>query len=565
MTETPLIISMTQTKQEPEQHHQITDVNMPHTMNESTKNVIELEKQDENNACFIRLPNKKKLPNAIKENIKQSFGCHWNEDKKMFSSPMKNKILVEACLKKNEIEFSLEDGHDEFFSLDPIQQRQVRLESAKKFTEIKGIEKIRYLQSLIDDYNKTYSEKLKINDFKNTLKQDSSNLEGKKKDHFEILFDEYKKIEDKRDQIEGISNKINELNDKTNTQKENKNKTSNNQSKEKEQIFKPLNFDELLSMPPKEWLLDPVFGAGDVGMIFGQPGCGKTFVVIDMILQLCTGNQWANRFEVKRELNVAYCAGEGISGLPSRFKAAAKHYNINKLHNLEFYKTSPQLFSDDMESIGNFISERKDLQRKGEVEALDVLVIDTLHTATAQADENSAKDMGVVLLAIRAATKELGCAVILVHHTNKGGTAERGSSSLRGAVDFMIEISKPSETGTNATMICSKLKDGEAWKSQNFDLIPIEDCNSVFVKWGAPSDIIQPSGSQAKDMQTLQDVMNHYTGKKLTCKTLSESIAQSEPHTRKLLNALEKENKCKKELFNPCKPLSNKNSWVYWV
>lgn len=49
-------------------------------------------------------------------------------------------------------------------------------------------------------------------------------------------------------------------------------------------IFTPCSFDELLEMPAKEWLLDQVFGAGDVGMVYGPPGCGKTFVVIEMII-----------------------------------------------------------------------------------------------------------------------------------------------------------------------------------------------------------------------------------------------------------------------------------------
>lgn len=36
-------------------------------------------------------------------------------------------------------------------------------------------------------------------------------------------------------------------------------------------IFTPYSFDELLKMPPKEWLLDQVFGAVDIGMIYGPP------------------------------------------------------------------------------------------------------------------------------------------------------------------------------------------------------------------------------------------------------------------------------------------------------
>ncbi len=77
-------------------------------------------------------------------------------------------------------------------------------------------------------------------------------------------------------------------------------------------VFTPYSFDELLKMPPKEWLLDQVFGAGDIGMFYGTPGCGKTFLIIDMIMSLCTGSRWANRFDIQRPLYVAYCAGEGI-------------------------------------------------------------------------------------------------------------------------------------------------------------------------------------------------------------------------------------------------------------
>src|SRR5690606_18401473 len=109
-------------------------------------------------------------------------------------------------------------------------------------------------------------------------------------------------------------------------------------------IFTPYSFDQLLKMPPKEWLLDQVFGAGDIGMIYGPPGCGKTFVVIDMIVRLCTGQKWANGFDVTRRLNVAYCAGEGIGGLPSRFAAIARHHDIANLENFVFYPIPPQLY-----------------------------------------------------------------------------------------------------------------------------------------------------------------------------------------------------------------------------
>ena len=115
-------------------------------------------------------------------------------------------------------------------------------------------------------------------------------------------------------------------------------------------VFRPYTFNNLLEMRSKEWLLEQVFGPRDIGMFYGAPGCGKTFVVIDMILKLCTGNQWADKFNIPRCLNVAYCAGEGLGGLPSRFNAAAKHYDITLLHNFTFYSLPPQLFDNVAEA-----------------------------------------------------------------------------------------------------------------------------------------------------------------------------------------------------------------------
>lgn len=347
------------------------------------------------------------------------------------------------------------------------------------------------------------------------------------------------------------------------------------QSKAAAQIFKPHSFFDLLSMPPKKWLLNQIFGAGDLGMIYGAAGCGKTFIVIDMIIKLCTGTQWADRFDVERSLNVAYCAGEGISGLPSRFGAAAKHHGVTSLCNFTFYKTIPQLYSEtqsnfhgtdqEIATIKQFCFEWKARQLSKESEALDVLIVDTLHTATVTADENSAKDMGKVLQACRSVADELGCAVILVHHNNKTGSAERGSSSLRGAMDFMLAIKRSSDIETKAIMSCSKLKDGEQWQDQPFDLCAVEDCNSVCVAWGNPIDQKQPSRSKTMDKRTLREEMERHPNKRFICKVLAESIAQSDVYTRKLLNEMERAKECKRELADPSKPVSSKNSWVYWI
>ena len=108
--------------------------------------------------------------------------------------------------------------------------------------------------------------------------------------------------------------------------------------------FRPISLEELLKMPSKEWLVEHLFGAKDLGMIYGPPGCGKTFVIIDLIYSMCLGEKWANKFDIKRPLTVWYCAGEGISGLQARFAAAADNRGIESLENLSFFDKIPQFF-----------------------------------------------------------------------------------------------------------------------------------------------------------------------------------------------------------------------------
>ncbi len=335
--------------------------------------------------------------------------------------------------------------------------------------------------------------------------------------------------------------------------------------------FTPFTFEELEAMPPKEWIIDKVLGRGDLGMVYGMPGCGKTFTVTDLIICAIMGKQWAMRFDIPRPLNVAYCAGEGISGLPARFIAAATHHESTRedKRHFTFFRDVPQFFSGDdapeASAITRFVTEWQKRLADGTAQPLDILFVDTLNTATVAADENSAKDMGKVLAMCRWATQELGCAVVLVHHTNKTGTAERGSSALRGAMDVMIEIKRISENGTKATMSCEKLKDGEAWKPQTFDLVPVADVDSVRVWWDEPSETIGNKGKEDAYKKAMVDFMQSQPGKKFTAKILAEVAGIGQNNAIRILNRAKNEGLCISELMDTSKPNSNRNPLAYFA
>ena len=326
--------------------------------------------------------------------------------------------------------------------------------------------------------------------------------------------------------------------------------------------FKPLSLRELLVMPPKRWIIDQVLGAGDIAMVYGAPGSGKTFVVVNVIFAACLGQQWAMRFGVPSPLNVAYCAGEGVSGLPNRFGAEAQHLGIEDLSNFTFFAVTPALYYDDntrndMESIERFATEWKHRQDAGSAKPLDILIIDTLHSATAGADENSAQDMGRVLELCRKTARVLGCAVVLVHHSNKAGTGERGSSAMRGAMDCMIEVKT---LGNKYAIECAKLKDGEKWKPQTFDLVAMGE--SVRVLWEEPGTASECDFAPSKELMKL---LRSSPSTKFTARQLAEPLGMTPSATINVLKRLVDKGEIKSELYVIEKPPSNRNPWVYFA
>jgi hypothetical protein len=321
--------------------------------------------------------------------------------------------------------------------------------------------------------------------------------------------------------------------------------------------FKRMTWADVMALPPKEWMIDQILGRGDLIMVYGAPGSGKTFATVDMAVSACLGKSWAGRFEVDRPLTVAYAIGEGGSGFAQRLQAVGEYHNVTDIPNLHIYMTAPQLYNaSDPCNASQFANEYAAAQAAGEVAPLDVLFLDTLHSVTSGADENSSQHMGQVLHQAKAIADRLGCAVCLVHHTNKAGTGERGSSALRGAMDCMIEVK---EVGSSRLMTCEKLKDGEAWKPQTFDLVAKAD--SVRVDWGIIGEMSRTDAAPTKVVA----VLHRYAGKRFTAKSLSEATGASPGATAAALNRLTDRGEINRELEDSSKPNSKNNAWFYWV
>lgn len=208
-----------------------------------------------------------------------------------------------------------------------------------------------------------------------------------------------------------------------------------------------------LSQPsPISWLVKGWIPAQSTGMIFGEPGVGKTFVMLDIACCIATGTEWHGKRITAG--TVVYLAGEGNFGLRQRIASWAKAHDVTNLDNLLISNKAI-----DMDSPGAAA------QILGAVHALTsapvaLVVIDTLNNHMA-GDENSAKDTRAMLNACNVVGAALSSTIMLVHHVGHSAdkVRARGSSAWRAAVDASIAVMRSKDDESVIEVSCTKMKD----------------------------------------------------------------------------------------------------------
>lgn len=230
-----------------------------------------------------------------------------------------------------------------------------------------------------------------------------------------------------------------------------------------------LSLDELDQRPCPRALVEGVLPASALAVLYGPPGCGKSFLGLDLALTVAGGcPSWHER-RIEHGA-VAYAALEGLSGLQHRIRAFEQHLakDISAMRQ-RFRLTSgpidlyqPESFEILLASISEF------------PEPPRLIIVDTLARAIAYADENSARDVGAMVSNLDRLRQETDAAVLLIHHSGKDqGRGARGSSALLGAVDVALRVS-----GSKGTIRLSadKVRDGAPFDPLEFRLrtVPIQ-------------------------------------------------------------------------------------------
>jgi len=215
-------------------------------------------------------------------------------------------------------------------------------------------------------------------------------------------------------------------------------------------------------------LIDGLLFKESLICLFGPSGVGKTFVILDLMFHIAFGIPW-NGLKVCRG-TVVYNFGEGESGLARRLDALFQHKGRRKSH-------APIVCDNQIVNLFNerevqaFIDRLKALQAISRY-PIALIVLDTLARCAVGAEENSNRDMGIIVKHCDLIRKELGVAVMLIHHTGWTMGKERGASALRGALDTCLSLSAEGRTGLKLEV--EKQKDGEKGDAILFELEPVE-------------------------------------------------------------------------------------------
>ena len=191
-------------------------------------------------------------------------------------------------------------------------------------------------------------------------------------------------------------------------------------------------WQDFINAKPPSFHIKGVLPEAALAVVYGAPGSGKTFLVMDMGFAVAQGVPW--RGLKTKQGTVAYIAAEDAHGVRMRAKAYADEHKIDSM---PFYilGASPNFRDfDDMTQVAKAVVALGDVS---------LIFVDTWARALAGGDENSAKDVGEAVSLCAKLYRATGATVVLVHHSGKDSTkGARGSTALLGACDAEIEVTR---------------------------------------------------------------------------------------------------------------------------
>lgn len=282
----------------------------------------------------------------------------------------------------------------------------------------------------------------------------------------------------------------------------------------------------LRGLPEPAPLIHGVLDRGSVALLYGPWGSGKSFLALDWAASVATGREWQGR--PVEQCRVLYVAAEGAFGLKARLDAWEIGWS--------------RTISDGALDV---LPRPVNLSRSVDVVNLIALVgwngyglviLDTLARCLVGADENSAKDCGLVvdvLHRIRENTPDGRGVVMAVHHTGKDKRTFRGSSVFEAGADTVYSVTSDSDDGA-IVVNREKRKDGPVFDAHRLKLDPIEIAGSCVLSKSHLSE------TKTRSEALLSHFVSHFAGTGATAAQMRDTIELNRATFYRALNDLVK-------------------------
>lgn len=186
-----------------------------------------------------------------------------------------------------------------------------------------------------------------------------------------------------------------------------------------------LHFGELHLLPAVRWIIKGVLAGNSLGVLYGLPGQGKSFLAFHFGLLIAQGQNFAGR-RTKQGL-VVFVEAEGAGGLQVRVTGWHQHHGLS-VESAAAYVLADAVDLQNSQSVSDLVNAIRRISAEAGLPVLWV-VFDTLAGNIGSGDENSTQAMNQVV-AINFVRTTLECAVWVVHHQGKAQNGPRGSTVL---------------------------------------------------------------------------------------------------------------------------------------
>lgn len=190
--------------------------------------------------------------------------------------------------------------------------------------------------------------------------------------------------------------------------------------------FKALDLSK--APPPPNWLLEGLIAKGDMTLVAGASGLGKSWLTLGLLTAVADGHETFLGLDIHAQGNVLYIDEENPEDVI--YQRLTK-LGLKNLGNVR-YIWNNGIRLDKLQSAQELLSEAHDF--KPELIVLDSLT--RLHTK----EENLAGDIAPLLNeGIKPLARETGAAVVVIHHHDKAGNGPRGSGDITASMDGALD------------------------------------------------------------------------------------------------------------------------------